>query len=570
MANLGIDLGTTFTCAFIAGQDGNLEVLELCHGNRITRSVVQITKGKWSLKRPEDLASQQRKHIAHTKRLIGRTRQDGQLEGDIPKVDHARLLDEYPFFEVGNGKILPEEISAFILARVRQLANTRTGTELTGCVLAVPAYFTHQQREVTRDAAEIAGFQRHHVKLVPEPVAALVAHFYGDGQKNESAQEGEWFVIDIGGGTADVTVAYVEKMGTRRSFVVNATAGDNSLGGVNFDEALIDLVLRDPKLVGPYAKLDPSQCNKVRLRASCERAKEELSQATFSTITVEDDEGEEVDVNISRDQAQDAWQHIIEKIRELFRDALRLAKTSEIGNVLVAGGTGNMPCVRSIIQEMLPAAIIHHSHLSEAVAQGAARISADTNISITEVTPRAIGILLTEGNFGEIVSRNQALPLWKKAVFSTPQDDCESLHIALYEGETSEATRNIHLGDFYVMDIPPCPADTPVTVDIKMDRLGEITATASLDCLSESLHIDYKPRHSQAELRELRRLNYQRLDGTVTAQAGQSSLSCQQRDVQVGEKRPLSNEETREGTIIPIKRNRRHAVIEDDSDSQEE
>ncbi|KAK1973845.1 heat shock protein 70 family [Colletotrichum cereale] len=542
MTKLGIDLGTTFTCAFTSDEDGKLDVLEIHHGSRITRSVVQVAKGKWSIPRPADLASSQRIHLSLAKRFIGRTSDDGRLSFDVSSVPHA-IEGEVPKFSTGvvDETVLPEEISAFILGRIRKLGNTRLNTEFEGCVLAVPAYFTHRQREATLDAAEIAGFEREHVRLVPEPLAALVAHVEGDSQKATSSRDGHWLVVDIGGGTADFTVAYVERSETRHSYVVNATRGHNALGGTNFDEVLAQFVCERA-----YAELNDDDAPVVdndRLHAACERAKEELSQSSTTTVTLEDESGNEImEVEISLGEAEAAWQHQIKSIRRLIQEVLQQGRTTTIANVLVAGGTGNMPCVRSIIRDVLPDAQIHHSSLSEAVGQGAARIAVDPKITTTDVLPRGIGIDVEQGQMGFILSRNEALPASACETFATPLDNCRTLRITVYEGDESKVKDNILLGDFKITGIPPFPAGTPVEVTINIDRLGEVNATAKLGSQSESLTIQYQARHTSAELRRLRQLTSMRLEGTNV--------------LEKPSKRARPDDPMSRASIIPIKRSR--------------
>ncbi|KAK7435244.1 hypothetical protein CaCOL14_000332 [Colletotrichum acutatum] len=511
MTSLGIDLGTTFTCAFTSNADDNLEILELHHGSRITRSVVQIAKGKWSIPRATDLASPQRKHLSLAKRLIGRTSDDRQLAEDVKSVCHI-VGDDTPRFSTGvpGEAVLPEEVSAFILGRIRNLAIARMGQDLNNCVVAVPAYFTHRQREATVDAAEIAGFDRQHVTLVPEPLAALVAYVEGDGQNSASKQDGHWMVVDIGGGTSDFTVAYIERTESRHSYVVNATRGHNALGGTDFDEVLMEYVY--DQACGDSD--DELLVDRQKLLAACERAKEELSQTTSTVVTLEDEFGEELaEVEVNLEDAERAWQDEIAMIRDLIQNVLRQSANKKVANVLVAGGTGNMRCVRAVIRDVLPEAQVHHSNLSEAVGQGAALVGSNSKITMTDVLPRGIGIELENGEMGFILAQNAALPATAVQVFGTPVDNCPLLRIRIFEGDSSKVRKNILLGDFNITDIPLLPAGTPVKVTINIDRLGEVAASARVESQSESLTIQYQPRHNATELRNLRQITAMRLEG---------------------------------------------------------
>ncbi|KAI8244897.1 hypothetical protein K4K55_003825 [Colletotrichum sp. SAR 10_96] len=569
MSSLGIDLGTTFTCAFMADEDGNLDVLELHHGHRVTRSVVQILNGKWSLPRPTDLPGRQRVHLALAKRLLGRTDDDGFLEEDMFTAPHAVIDNHKPVFQVGQDRIRPEEVSAFILGRIRNLASARSSAELLNCVLAVPAYFTHQQREATLDAAEIAGFNRQRVRLVPEPLAALVAYVEG----NKSASDGHWFVIDIGGGTSDVTVAYIERAEERYSYVVKASAGNNNLGGINFDNSMQELVADSANLrwepegkhIGQYYSEDGCVVDKIRLQAACEVAKEELSHTATTNVVLQDMTGDVIsEVAVTAKEAEEAWKDEVSKVKELFQDALSQISREKISNVLVAGGTGNMACVRSIIGEMLPDAQIHYSHLSEAVGRGAAVIAGNPKIFMTSVLPRAIGVELANGGMGVVLGRHEPLPAWARETFETTDSgtgDTSTLCIQVYEGDYEMARQNILLGNFVIRNVPP--SDTPVDVEINVDRLGEISVTAQTDSSSGSLDITYEPSHSPEELKSLGHLTSMRLEGKTSPATGQVKRATNGGD---SLKRGRDDDSLSQATFIPIKRSRRVEVIDSDSD----
>ncbi|KAJ0279466.1 hypothetical protein COL940_006732 [Colletotrichum noveboracense] len=566
MSSLGIDLGTTFTCAFMGDEDGNLDILEFHHGHRVTRSVVQILNGKWSLPRPTDLPGRQRVHLALAKRLIGRTDHDGFLEEDMFTAPHAVIDNHKPVFQVGQDRIHPEEVSAFILGRIRNLASARSSAELTNCVLAVPAYFTHQQREATLDAAEIAGFHRQQVRLVPEPLAALVAHVEG----NKSASDGHWFVIDIGGGTSDITITYIERTEERRSYVVKASAGDNNLGGINFDNSMEELVANSARIcwkpegehIGQYYSEDGRVVDKLRLQAACEVAKEELSHTATTNVTLQDMTGDIIaEVAVTAKEAEETWKDEVSKVKELFRDALSQISPGKIGNVLVAGGMGNMACVKSIIGEMLPDAQIHYSHLSEAVGRGAAVIAGNPKIFMTSVLPRAIGVELENGVMGVVLERHEPLPAQARQTFGTTDSDTSTLCIQVYEGDYGQARQNILLGNFVVRNVPP--GDTPVDVEINVDRLGEISVTAQADSSSGSLDIAYEPSHSPEELKSLGHLTSMRLEGKTSPATGQVKRAKNGGD---SLKRGRDEDSPSKATFIPIKRARRVEVIESDSD----
>ncbi|KAJ3962960.1 hypothetical protein N0V92_000247 [Colletotrichum tropicale] len=565
MKSLGIDLGTTFTCAFTAS-NGVYEAVNLSHGSRIFRSTVQITNGKWTVKRPEDTAGGKRTHLSLAKRLIGRTIDDGQLVEDASLVEHSSLRDYGASFLVGDEMILPEEVSGFILARIRSAArNMDPDINLDGCVLAVPAYFTHQQREATLDAAEIAGFERPKVKLVPEPLAALVA-FIGENQQCDRCQQvelshdGNWFVIDIGGGTADVTVANVDQ--ARDAFVVIASAGDNSLGGIHFDKELFALALRilDSKWED---LLSAEECDMSQVNAALERAKEELSDHDCTDLTIKDMKGDYYEVTITRAEAEEAWRGTVnqagptERVRHLFRRALDLPNIGDIKNVLIAGGTGSMPCIKSVVTEMLPEAAIHVSHLSEAVGRGAAYISNNPDVKITEVTPRAIGISCDDGDMAIILQRNKPVPITMTRQFFTPSDNVGTLQITLLEGEDLQASRNILLGDFFVEDIPPCPAETVVDVTIDIPQLGVVVGSARLGDMASasSLPLGHTPRHTQEELQRLKQLTMRRLDGTT---ASQRAELARREDPRAGAKRSRVDEDDHEEQSRDAGARRRH------------
>ncbi|KAI8306489.1 heat shock cognate HSP70 protein [Colletotrichum sp. SAR11_59] len=545
MTALGIDLGTTFSCVFTHAE-GDLVAVEVFHGSRIFRSAVLIENGKWYLKRPDDVPGGQRIHVSLAKRLIGRTGCDGQLVEDASLVEHSQTSATGGFYAISGDIILPEEVSAFILGRIRKKVSD---IELIGCVLAVPAYFTFLQREATKDAAQIAGFDRSEVTLVPEPVAALVSFIFDKRAPTDTSLDGYWFVIDIGGGTADVTIADVD--GTEKTFVVVATAGDNALGGIHFDEELRCLVLNKINSDNPGAGLNIDNCDMTLVTSACERAQEELSETTETEVRIRSMTGDSFTTTVTRQEAEQAWKESggqiapLERIKDLFARALEAPNVANIGqipNVLIAGGVGNMPCVRSLINNVLPSARIHLSHLSEAIGRGAAYISNDPDILITEVTPRGIGISMNEDEMGFVVHRNQAVPASSEEVFCTPCDNAEKIDIIVFEGDHLTASKNIELGRFVIRDIPPCPAGTRINVTVDVPELGSFNVSACVVIMEteESLRVEHAPRHTPDELERLSQVTLARLEGIVPTSRVLATTSAEQQGSTVGSKRAWS------------------------------
>ena len=478
---IGIDLGTTNSC--VAIMDGkNPKVIENSEGARTTPSVVAFTES-------EKLIGQSAKRQAVTnpentlyavKRFIGRSFEDDTVQKDVGlspfKIIKGNNGDAW--VEAQGEKYSPSQISAFILQKMKETAESYTGETITQAVITVPAYFNDAQRQATKDAGKIAGLEV--LRIINEPTAASLA--YGLDKK----QSGTVVVYDLGGGTFDVSILEVGD----GVFEVKSTNGDTHLGGEDFDLRIIDFLASEfKKEQGIDLKNDKLALQ--RLKESAEKAKIELSSSTQTDvnlpfITADQSGPKHLNVKLTRAKLEelvdDLLQNTIEPCKKALSDAGLSA--SDINDVILVGGMTRMPKVTEIVKNFFGKDPSKGVNPDEVVAMGAAIqagvLQGDVkDVLLLDVTPLSLGIETLGGVFTKLIERNTTVPTKKSQVFSTAEDNQNAVTIRVFQGEREMAADNKLLGQFDLVGIPPAPRGTPqieVTFDIDANGIVNVSA----------------------------------------------------------------------------------------------
>lgn len=482
-AVIGIDLGTTYSC--IAFMDGKTPVvIPNLEGNNTTPSVVSfIPGGQYLVGLPalRQAISNPYNTIYSVKRLIGKKFGSPEME---------QLRDKFPYrmIEAPNGDILieaageiytPQEISAFILAYLKQCAENYLGTRVEEAVITVPAYFNDHQRQATKDAASICGLKV--LRIINEPTAASLAYGFN------TRKNGKVAVYDLGGGTFDITVLEIHD----GIFHVLSTSGDTFLGGDDFDNRLIGWLLEEFK---KEHGIDLSQDKFAlqRIKEAAEKAKRELSFTPETEINLPficSGPGGSLHIQkkINRAFFENLTRDLVENTLTICQKALRDAglSTSRLDEVILVGGQTRMPMVRQMVAEFFgrqPAARINPD---EIVALGAALqaniIKGSTRdlVLLLDVTPFSLGIETENGGFQKIIERNTTIPARKTMAFTTVENNQRRVRIHVLQGENPKAADNKSLATFDLVGIDPAPAGVPqidVTFEIDADGLLRVSA----------------------------------------------------------------------------------------------
>src|SRR6056300_369741 len=478
---IGIDLGTTNS--YVAIMDGkNPKVIENSEGARTTPSVVAFTES-------EKLIGQSAKRQAVTnpentlyavKRFIGRSFEDQTVQKDVSlspfKIIKGNNGDAW--VEAQGEKYSPSQISAFILQKMKETAESYTGETITQAVITVPAYFNDAQRQATKDAGKIAGLEV--LRIINEPTAASLA--YGLDKK----QSGTVVVYDLGGGTFDVSILEVGD----GVFEVKSTNGDTHLGGEDFDIRIIDFLANEfKKEQGIDLKNDKLALQ--RLKEAAEKAKIELSSSTQTDvnlpfITADQSGPKHLNVKLTRAKLEELVDDLLQKTIEPCKKALSDAglSASDINDVILVGGMTRMPKVTEIVKNFFGKDPSKGVNPDEVVAMGAAIqagvLQGDVkDVLLLDVTPLSLGIETLGGVFTKLIERNSTVPTKKSQVFSTAEDNQNAVTIRVFQGEREMAADNKILGQFNLENIPPAPRGMPqieVTFDIDANGIVSVAA----------------------------------------------------------------------------------------------
>ena len=489
-AVIGIDLGTTNSCvATIEG--GKAVVIPNSEGSRTTPSVVAFTK--------------------EGERLVGVTaKRQAVTNSERTIISVKREMGTDWVQEIDGDNYSPQEISAFVLQKLKSDAEEYLGTEVKQAVVTCPAYFSDAQRKATKDAGRIAGLEV--LRIINEPTAAALA--YGVDKEEDQTV----LVYDLGGGTFDVSILEIYQVDGQPQIEVKATSGDNRLGGDDFDEAVMDWIVSEfKKSTGIELEKDLQAMS--RIREAAEKAKIELSttpstQINLPFITMIDGQPEHLDMALSRSKFEKLTASLVERTMSPTRQAMKDAsiKKGNVDKVLLVGGSTRIPAVQQAIEKEVGKAPFKGINPDEAVAMGAALqagiIVGDegvTDVLLLDVTPLTLGIETLGGVTTTMIERNTTIPSRRSETFSTAADNQPAVEVHVLQGEREFAKDNITLGRFHLMGIPAAPRGIPqieVTFDIDANGIVNVSAKDLGTGTEQSIKIESQTSLSEDEIRQ--------------------------------------------------------------------
>ena len=489
---IGIDLGTTNSCVATL-EAGKPVVIPNSEGSRTTPSVVAFSKNGGDrvvgITAKRQAVTNSERTIMSVKREMG--------------TDWKKKIDDSEY--------TPQEISAFILQKLKSDAEDYLGREVNQAVITCPAYFTDAQRQATKDAGRIAGLEV--LRIINEPTAAALA--YGVDKDDDQTI----LVYDLGGGTFDVSVLEIYQVDGQPQIEVKATSGDNRLGGDDFDEVVIDwLVSEFKKSTGIDLSSDMTAI--TRLREAAEKAKIELSGTSTTQINLPfitmsgDGQPEHLDISLSKAKFEDLISDLVERTMGPTRRAMKDAgiKKGNVDKVILVGGSTRVPAVQEAIEKEVGKPPFKGINPDEAVAVGAVLqagiITGDegvTDVLLLDVTPLTLGIETLGGIMTTMIERNTTIPTRRSETFSTAADNQPAVEVHVLQGEREFAKDNITLGRFHLMGIPPSPRGIPqieVTFDIDANGIVNVSAKDLGTGTEQSIKIESQTSLSEDEIRQ--------------------------------------------------------------------
>jgi len=410
--------------------------------------------------------------------------------------------------QIDDEEYTPQEISAFVLQKLKADAEEYLGKEVNQAVITCPAYFSDAQRKATQDAGRIAGLEV--LRIINEPTAAALA--YGVDKEDDQTI----LVFDLGGGTFDVSILDIYQVDGQPQIEVKATSGDNRLGGDDFDDKIVEWLVSEYKKTSGIDLSNDLQAMS-RLREAAEKAKIELSgtnstQINLPFITMKDGQPEHLDMSLSRAKFEDLTADLIKRTMKPTRSAMKDAgvKTGDIDKILLVGGSTRIPAVQEAIEKEAGKSPFKGINPDEAVAVGAALqagiIVGDegvTDVLLLDVTPLTLGIETLGGVMTTMIERNTTIPTRRSENFSTAADNQPAVEVHVLQGEREFAKDNITLGRFHLMGIPPAPRGIPqieVTFDIDANGIVNVSAKDLGTGTEQSIKIESQTSLSEEEI----------------------------------------------------------------------
>tara|TARA_B100000965_G_scaffold118611_1_gene97849 strand:- start:1482 stop:3362 length:1881 start_codon:yes stop_codon:yes gene_type:complete len=487
---IGIDLGTTNSCVATL-EGGQAVVIANSEGSRTTPSVVAFSKDGERLVG----VTAKRQAVTNSERTILSVKRE-------MGTDWVQNIDDNEY--------TPQEVSAFILQKLKADAESYLGREVTQAVITCPAYFTDAQRKATQDAGRIAGLEV--LRIINEPTAAALA--YGVDKDEDQTI----LVYDLGGGTFDVSVLEIYQVDGQPQIEVKATSGDNRLGGDDFDQVIVEWITSE------YMKSSGIDLTKdmqamSRLREAAEKAKIELSGTSMSQInlpfiTMKDGQPEHLDLSLSKAKFEDLISDLVERTMSPTRRAMKDAGIGkgDVDKVILVGGSTRVPAVQEAIESEVGKSPFKGINPDEAVALGAALqagiIVGDegvTDVLLLDVTPLTLGIETLGGIMTTMIERNTTIPSRRSETFSTAADNQPAVEVHVLQGEREFANDNITLGRFHLMGIPPAPRGLPqieVTFDIDANGIVNVSAKDLGTGTEQSIKIESQTSLSEEEIKQ--------------------------------------------------------------------
>jgi molecular chaperone DnaK len=507
---IGIDLGTTNSCVAVL-EGGDPQVIANVEGSRTTPSVVAFTKDD------ERLVGQVAKRQAITnpdntvfsiKRFVGR--KYNEVAEEIKKVPYqvAQGNNSDAVVKAGGKEHMPQQISAMVLQKMKETAESHLGEKVTQAVITVPAYFNDSQRQATKDAGKIAGLEV--LRIINEPTAASLAYGLGKDKKDEKIA-----VFDLGGGTFDISILELGE----GVFEVKATNGDTHLGGDDFDQKVIDY-LADEFRKDNGIDLREDRMALQRLKEAAEKAKSELSttmqtEVNLPFITADASGPKHLNITLTRSKLEQLVDDLVQRTVGPCRQALSDSglTADDIDEVILVGGQTRMPRVQEVVKELFGKEPHKGVNPDEVVAVGAAIqggiLSGDESVKdvlLLDVTPLSLGIETLGGVFTKLIDRNTTIPSKKSQIFTTAADNQPSVEVHVLQGEREMAVYNKTIGRFHLDGIPPAPRMVPqveVAFDIDANGIINVSAKDLGTQREQSIRIEASGKLSDAEIDQM-------------------------------------------------------------------
>jgi len=508
---IGIDLGTTNSCVAIM-EGGEPTVIQNSEGQRTTPSFVAFTEKDGTQERlvgqpaKNQMITNPERTIYSIKRFMGRRYSEVKEEMAIVPYDSVQGKDDLVQVKIDKEEYSPEEISALVLRKMKETAESYLGEKISEAVITVPAYFNDAQRQATKDAGRIAGLEVK--RIVNEPTAAALAYGFGKDGKDEKIA-----VFDLGGGTFDISIL---ELGDG-VFEVKSTNGDTHLGGDDFDQTIINWLIKSFKRDSSI-DLGKDRMALQRLKEAAEKAKQELS-STQSTeinlpfITADASGPKHLQYTLTRAAFENMILDLLSKTKAPCTNALKDAnlKAEDIDQVILVGGSTRIPAVQELVKELFGKDPHRGVNPDEVVAVGAAIQGgilggSVKDILLLDVTPLSLGIETLGGVFTRLIERNTTIPTRKSQIFSTAADGQTAVTIHVLQGEREMATQNRTLGRFELVGIPSAPRGVPqieVTFDIDANGIVHVSAKDLGTGKEQKIRIESSSGLSEQEIEKM-------------------------------------------------------------------